>query len=207
MCSMSQEKRGERFHSQSEEVINEQAKDAVNQQTVRNVTVLFLCINCLNVKGEKYVLPNDFLSDDLYESIAVSCDDPRCGRDHRTCDSEELCKPECFTNKDCNDNKKCTQDICVEGQCIHNELPEPTGYCGDDVCQDGENCENCPEDCRSRLTKGKPKNYFCCYGGDPSVIPTFVDRVVYRPYMALSCEHSECHSFGKDCDATVTCPR
>jgi len=51
----------------------------------------------------------------------------------------------------CNDYNICTRDLCLEGQCIFEEI---TPCCGNFQCEFGETEESCPDDCaRERLTQ------------------------------------------------------
>ena len=51
----------------------------------------------------------------------------------------------------CNDYSICTRDLCLEGQCVFEEI---TPCCGNFQCEFGETEESCPDDCaRERLTQ------------------------------------------------------
>ena len=56
-----------------------------------------------------------------------------------------------FCPAQCNDYNICTRDLCIEGQCIFEEI---TPCCGNFQCEFGETEDSCPDDCaRERLTQ------------------------------------------------------
>jgi len=87
----------------------------------------------------------------------------------------------CNVDADCDDGLYCTgAETCVGGSCQSSGDPctggnvcnEATDFCdtpvcdNDRICEAGEDCNNCPNDCRQKIT-GVPKNTYCCDGDLP----------------------------------------
>ncbi len=89
--------------------------------------------------------------------------------------------PGCTGDPECDDGLFCTgAETCVGGSCQSSGDPcgggtvcnEATDSCDAPACDDdgsceaGEDCNNCPNDCRSK-TGGKPSGRYCCDGDLP----------------------------------------
>ncbi len=74
--------------------------------------------------------------------VCVACGDGICGLGENKCNCPKDClpAPACTSNSDCDDGDACTEDICKEGLCVHNVLPD-CGICWDDaMCPAGSYC-------------------------------------------------------------------
>ena len=96
---------------------------------------------------------------------------------------EEFLAPQggCTSDAECDDGLFCTgTETCVSGSCQSSGDPCPGGTtcneatdtcdaaaCDNDgSCEAGEDCNNCPNDCRSK-TNGNPNSRYCCDGDLP----------------------------------------
>ncbi len=77
--------------------------------------------------------------------VCTYCGDGECGLGETECTCPEDCgePAECVFDKDCDDLEECTLDLCIDGQCKYEELPDCIGdYCWDDgMCPDGYYCQ------------------------------------------------------------------
>ncbi len=78
--------------------------------------------------------------------------------DGTVCDPWPCDAVECTTHADCDDGRFCTEDACVEGDCVHEDLPNWTPcpdelFCnGDETCQWGVCHQGSPRTCDDGLS-------------------------------------------------------
>jgi hypothetical protein len=65
---------------------------------------------------------------------------------------------DCTTHGDCDDGNPCTEDICSQGECVHEDLANGTPcpddlFCnGDETCQSGSCEAGAPRNCDDGLS-------------------------------------------------------
>ena len=131
-------------------------------------------------------------------------------------------QPECTEVADCDDGLFCTGiETCENGSCQSSGDPctsdgtvcnEATNSCdtpvcdNDGICGPGEDCNNCPNDCRQKIT-GVPKNTYCCDGDLPDCgnVQCSESGWICGGNGGGSCtENSECDD-GQFCNGAETC--
>ena len=147
----------------------------------------------MDIGGHVPMVPDQCLTND--QCTINTCTNNACGTPMDiTCDELILEHNNCLAHGTCNSNT---------GQCDYTQVDPMCGVtstdpntntnnsknnnnstsggdggggvvvCGDKICSPGEDCETCPEDCRSHF-KGKRNRdvrWMCCYGGNSTMKP------------------------------------